>query len=1338
MRQISAFSLNRVSDLHSLTVAPETPLPEAICRISQTSMACSLALDKAKRDQQSLSQQHSGCVVVLDNSQLAGILTERDIVRLVAAHQSQPELVVKDVMSQQVITLRAEENLDVLSTLDLMRHHHIRHLPLVDQQGQILRLLTPCQLREFLEPCEIMKLRRVQEAMNVSVIYASLSDSVFQIAQIMSCHQVSRVVIVEPIDESALTHKPVGIITERDIVQCHCLELNLERTLAAEVMSTPLFTVNPADSLWAAHQMMQRYHVQQLVVADNQGSLQGLVTQSHLLPVDPVEMYTMLGQLQQRHQNLENLVHERTTKLQQQEEMLHNLALGVAAETGGNFFRSLVSALSKALKVDFAFIGEVQEPLHRIRTLANYGDGQEIVNFEYDLAETPSEKVVAKEVCLYPSKVQQLFPQDPLLRHYQAEGYLGTPLINTAGEVIGLLCIMSRYPLPDPKLMTEILQAFAARAAGELERQIEEVEHQRFLKASLDLHCIAGFDGYFKTLNPCFVRILGYSTSELLAQPFLNFIHPEDRDATVRELEQLATGTNTLAFENRYRCRDGSYRWFLWSATPYLQQQMIYASARDITERKRAEAANQESQQRLNSILGSLEDAVWSIKADSFELLYLSPATEEIYRRPISEFSDNSQLWLQVVHPGDQQKVRGFFERILEAGGQAIEYRIVRPDGAIRWLLNRGWVVWDANGEALRLDGLVSDITDRKQNEEKLLQQADLLNLAHDAIMVRDLEGTICFWNQGAAVMYGWTSSEAVGKNLHQLLQTQFPANQDKIMADLLREGHWDGELTHIRRDGTTAIVLCRWSLQRDEADSPTRILEINHDITERKRVLQIAQEHAALLDVATDAILVRGLDSRILFWNRGAEALYGWTRDEAMGKNANLLLYPHSPSPVDDDQPSLFIQGKWSGERQQITKTGEPITVMSRWTLVKDKQSQPKFILTVNTDITQHKQLEHQFLRTQRLESIGTLTSGIAHDLNNILTPIYGVAQLLPLQLPDANKHIQHQFEILQDCAKRGTKIIDQMLSFSKGVEGERTTLGMQHVIAEMLHFVHNTFPKSIQISTNVSEDLWSVRGDATQIDQVFMNLFINARDAMPEGGNLGISATNLMLDQTYAACHIDAHIGPYILLTITDTGIGISEDQLEHIFEPFFTTKSPEEGTGLGLFTVHNIIQSHGGFIAAYSELGKGTQFKVYLPAIGAADVAECEGLDLPSGHGELILVVDDEASICEVAQQVLENHNYRVLIALDGIDAIAKYTEHQTDIKVVLMDMTMPTIDGALTIQIMQKINSNLKAIVVSGLPGNEEIAPIIRESVKAFLKKPYSTAILLTTLQDVLEM
>jgi len=502
----------------------------------------------------------------------------------------------------------------------------------------------------------------------------------------------------------------------------------------------------------------------------------------------------------------------------------------------------------------------------------------------------------------------------------------------------------------------------------------------------------------------------------------------------------------------------------------------------------------------------------------------------------------------------------------------------------------------------------------------------------------------------------------------------------------------------------------------------------------ERKRAEQKIREQAALLDVATDAIFVRDLENKILFWNKGAERLYGWKAWEALGKNATEFLCQETFSEIKELIKILVEKGEWQGELHQVTKSGKKIIVESRWTLVRDAQEKPKAILVVNTDITQKKQLEAQFLRAQRLESIGTLASGIAHDLNNVLAPILITAQLLETQLHDERS--KRLLPILGINAKRGANLVKQVLSFARGLEGERTVIQVKHLILEINQIAKQTFPKSIEICNDTPQYLWTVSGDATQLHQVFMNLCVNARDAMPNGGTLSISAENLFIDENYARMHLDAQVGPYIVITIADTGTGIPPEIVNRIFEPFFTTKELGKGTGLGLSTVIGIIKSHGGFVNVYSQVGRGTQFKVFLPAMEAIETQEAENLELPKGHGEVILVVDDEVAICETTKTTLETYNYKVLTASDGIEAVALYVQHRQEINMVLIDMMMPSMDGPTTIRTLQKINAKVKIIAVSGLAASDKVSVALDAGVKAFLSKPYTAQELLKTINRVL--
>jgi two-component system cell cycle sensor histidine kinase/response regulator CckA len=521
--------------------------------------------------------------------------------------------------------------------------------------------------------------------------------------------------------------------------------------------------------------------------------------------------------------------------------------------------------------------------------------------------------------------------------------------------------------------------------------------------------------------------------------------------------------------------------------------------------------------------------------------------------------------------------------------------------------------------------------------------------------------------------------------------------------------------------------------LEKGQLGAPLLERSIRYAI-ERKQAEHKIREQAALLDITTDAILVRSLEQQILFWNKGAEHLLGWHSDEVLGKNADELLYKQRFPDLEKALKSVVEKGEWQGELRKLTKSGKEIIVESRWTLVRNTEGKPKSILTVDTDLTEKKQLEAQFLRAQRMESIGTLASGIAHDLNNVLAPILMTAQLLETQLHDPQS--QRLLSIVVTNVKRGATLVKQVLSFARGLEGERTILQVRHLIAEIKHVIRETFPKSIESYTNIDEELWTVSGDATQLHQVLMNLCVNARDAMLDGGTLTISANNLFIDQDQARLHLEAKVGPYILVTVADTGMGIPSEMLDRIFEPFFTTKELGKGTGLGLSTVLGIVKSHGGFINVQSELGKGTEFQVYLPAAERGEPKILEDHEPSRGQEELILIVDDEAAIREITKTSLELSNYRVLTASNGIEAVTLYAQYQEKIHVVLTDMMMPSMDGPTTIRMLQKINPQVKVIAVSGLMASEKLSAAANCGIKAFLSKPYTKKELLEKIQDTL--
>jgi two-component system, cell cycle sensor histidine kinase and response regulator CckA len=389
-------------------------------------------------------------------------------------------------------------------------------------------------------------------------------------------------------------------------------------------------------------------------------------------------------------------------------------------------------------------------------------------------------------------------------------------------------------------------------------------------------------------------------------------------------------------------------------------------------------------------------------------------------------------------------------------------------------------------------------------------------------------------------------------------------------------------------------------------------------------------------------------------------------------------------------------------------------------------------------TDITEKKQLEAQFLRTQRLESLGTLASGIAHDFNNILTPILAISQLLPMKLHDLDARDQNLLDILEDSARRGADLVKQILVFARGSEGKRLPLQISHLLSEVLQMVQQTFPKTIAIQLHLpADDLWSVSADSTQLHQVLMNLAVNARDAMPNGGLLTLSAKNILLDETFARMNLGAKAGAYVVITVADTGNGIAPELLERIFDPFFTTKEVGKGTGLGLSTTLGIIKNHDGFVKVHSAVDQGSQFKVYLPTLRETLAQPAASPRLLGGNSELILIVEDEPAIQQVTKASLEDCNYRTLTASDGIEAIALYTKHHQEISLVLMDIMMPSLDGVSAIRALMDINPKVSVIAMSGLVTNRQVTEVLGNNVKAFLSKPYTMQELLNTLHEVMD-
>ena len=591
--------------------------------------------------------------------------------------------------------------------------------------------------------------------------------------------------------------------------------------------------------------------------------------------------------------------------------------------------------------------------------------------------------------------------------------------------------------------------------------------------------------------------------------------------------------------------------------------------------------------------------------------------------------------------------------------------------------------------------------------------------------------------NDAAVAKYEWSREELLDMTIEDICPPEevpaLRAYRRRVIADSSSGLNQSMIWRHWKKDGTLIDMETTWIEVPWEGSVGVMVTCV--DRSEMKHAEERAREQASLLDLATDAIVVCALDGRVLYWNGGAEQLYGWPAGEARGRSMIELTIP-DPEKHTAAEKHLLEHGAWSGQCEHAAKDGTPVIVNSRWTLVRDEHKRPKSVLVINTDISETKKLESQFLRAQRLESIGTLASGIAHDLNNILAPI--LMSVGFLRKKGVNPDAESFLNIIETSADRGAGIVKQVLTFARGVEGDRTLLQPKHLVGELGKIMAQTFPKSIDIQTPQPGELWNIAADPTQLHQVLLNLCVNARDAMPKGGTLTISVENVQVDAHLVSMNPGARLGPHVAFRASDTGMGMSAETLDKIFDPFFTTKEVGKGTGLGLATVIGIVKSHGGFLTVRSELGVGTTFTIFIPAVQGAGPVEkqADATPIAGGGGRRVLLVDDELAIREAVSHTLKASGYEVFTAEDGTDALALYHQRGGEIDIVLTDISMAQMDGVTLSRSLRKKNPRVRIIVTSGHFSKEHVQILESLGVTRFLEKPYTADKLLRALQSEL--
>jgi len=748
-----------------------------------------------------------------------------------------------------------------------------------------------------------------------------------------------------------------------------------------------------------------------------------------------------------------------------------------------------------------------------------------------------------------------------------------------------------------------------------------------------------------------------------------------------------------------------------------------------LAERRQIAKALHENEERYRLLFESGPLPMWIYDPDTYHYLAVNEAAIRQYGYSREEF-----LSMTVKDLRPPEDVPAFLKMIERSpSGNLGVWRHRKKDGTIveAEIISNLITLGDRQ---VRF-GLSHDVTERKRAEERFratFEQA-AVGMAH---ILPD--GSWLRVNQKLCDIFGYDREQLLAHPLREFLHPGDVASMTVLMLPLLAGERHTATLEKRYRhaDGSWQWARATISLVRELSGEPQYFILVVEDITERKIAEKQILEQASLIDLANDAIVVRTLDDEVRFWNKRAESLYGWSFNEVIGQKITELLYP-STTDYEKARQQLLEHGSWMGELTQTTKAGKNLTVDARWTLLRDESGIPKSILAINTDITEKKKLEEQFLRAQRLESIGTLASGVAHDLNNILAPILMSAAMLREEIPEDLR--ESIITTIEESAQRGSEIVKQVLTFARGVHGDRIVLQPRHLIREVEKIMVETFPKSISIINRVPSELRTVNGDPTQLHQVLLNLCINARDAMPDGGKLVISAEEKEVDGACADLFPDARPGSYVALIVSDTGTGIPPEIIDKIFDPFFTTKAHGKGTGLGLSTVIGIVKSHGGFVNLESQAGKGSTFKVFLPTSDKPLLAmQAQNAALiPSGNGEIILAVDDEAEIRTVLETLLRRNGYKPLIAVDGNDALKKFALQAGAVKLVLTDVMMPLVDGVVLTRALKKMDPNVKVIASTGQPEKSRLEELKALGVKGVLRKPFNSDSLLNKVSAVLD-
>jgi PAS domain S-box-containing protein len=892
------------------------------------------------------------------------------------------------------------------------------------------------------------------------------------------------------------------------------------------------------------------------------------------------------------------------------------------------------------------------------------------------------------------------------------------------------------------RTITQSVRYAIERKLAEEELKESEGRFRSFFDLAADLACIADIEGYFREVNESWEKVLGYSRQELKGKPFLEFVHPDDRDRTLKVInEKLEHGETVFSFENRYLRKDGGVIWLAWTSRPIPETGLTYAVARDITQQKRAEA---EREQYYNFFQSSTDLMVIADPNGAF--LKTNPACTQILG--YSEQELVAKPFVEFVHPEDKQVTLDEMARQQKIGSSFnFENRYVCKDGSIRWL---SWRAIYNKDEGLTY-ATARDTTELKQTEEALRESEERLRITLEetqiGVMDWDLINDIWYASPTYYTMLGY-EPEAGPADRSVWMDRGHPADRGEVaeqirnvLIGIKSEYQYEARIRHADGSYRWQSVLGH-TIEWDKDGKPARLIGVRIDVEEHKQAeLALAESETklrAIFEQSRDAIGVSKAGI-LLMVNPAYVKLFGYeTETELVGSSVLKLTAPEEREKVAANVQRREV-GKGASqiyETRGLRKDGSEFDLevgVSTYDL--DNET---YTLVMLRDISEHKILEESLRHAQKMESVGRLAGGVAHDFNNFLTAVEGYIDLALLELPDGGSERKHLLEA-RHSAERAANLTRQLLLFSRREPLKLRTVNLNITVSGLLKMLERLMGEQYAIAVSLNDALPPAKADSGQIEQVLMNLMVNARDAMDGGGEILIGTEKVQVDESYVQSHVGTHAGDFVRLYVKDQGSGMDANTLSHVFDPFFSTKGAGTGTGLGLSVAYGIMAQHGGWIDVESMPGVGSTFSIYLPALplkGVDAEAKAVPTDRLRGQGEKILLVEDEEMVRTLAEKILRGHEYTVFSAASAEEALELFEEENGDFRLVFSDVILPGMDGIALIDRLIEREPKLCVMLASGFAEGSAFKTI-RDKGYPLLEKPYARTELLDQVQAVLK-